>query len=136
MKYETLIIEKKELALLKNLMAMLNHGNDPSLRASVVKFQEELTHAQIMPFDKIPEDVIRINSFVTIVMPNNMEKEYQLVMPEKSNIAQNRISLTAPMGLALLGYAADDEIIWNFPSGANTIKITKVHQQPIPENTL
>ena len=33
------------------------------------------------------------------------------------------------MALALFGYAAGDEIVWQFPSGINTIKIIGVKQQ-------
>jgi regulator of nucleoside diphosphate kinase len=32
------------------------------------------------------------------------------------------------MGLALFGYAKDDEIMWQFPSGLQAIKILKVQQ--------
>ena len=49
-------------------------------------------------------------------------------MPGKSDIALNMLSILTPMGLALYGYAEGDQVVWEFPSGINTIKIIKVEQ--------
>jgi len=42
----------------------------------------------------------------------------------------------APMGLALFGYAKDDEILWQFPSGLQAIKILKVEQPMTLKNNV
>lgn len=129
MKYGTLILEKKEHALLKSFFSMAKTHKDPSYRASVSKLSEELKLAKIMREKDMPADIIRFGSWVTIQAPFGPEKTYQLVRPEESDIAQNKISILAPMGSALIGYAKDDEIEWHFPSGMNSIKITNVEQK-------
>lgn len=48
--------------------------------------------------------------------------------PDKSDIKLNKISILAPMGLALFGYAEQDEILWQFPAGVSAIKIKTVEQ--------
>lgn len=129
MKYGTLHIEKKEYELLKRILSMSKYHKDPSYRASISKLKEELETAKVLSEKDIPDDVIRFDSFVTIQTPFGPEKKYQLVTPEKSNVAESKISILAPMGSALIGYAKGDEILWQFPSGPNNIKIVDVEKE-------
>ncbi len=128
MKYKTLILEKREHERLKRIMAMGHYLNDKTYRASISKLHEELEHAKVVKAEKMPDDVIRFDSMVTIETPFGPAKTYQLVTPEKSDIKQNKISILAPMGSALIGYAKGDEVDWHFPSGPNVIKIVDVVQ--------
>lgn len=114
---------------------MAHYHKDPSYKASIEKLHKELQEANIVGLNKMPQDVIRFNSIATIETPWNIQRSYQIVTPEKSNVKENKISILAPMGLALFGYAQGDEIIWQFPMGPNTIKILKVEQTvPFLEN--
>lgn len=133
-KYKYLQVEHKELTLLKRLLGSGQVRHDSVYAASVAKLCDELRSAVIHDNTEMPVDVVRINSLVTIRMPDKKEKSIQLVLPDKSNILQSRISLLAPMGLALYGYAQGDDVLWEFPSGTNKIKIIKV-TQVLPELT-
>lgn len=128
MKYGEIIVEKKEYESLKGIMGMAHYAKDHSYRESMEKLTEELKMAKIVHRKDMPEDVIRFNSTVTIKTIFDVEKSYQLVTPEKSNIKLNKISVLAPMGLALFGYAKGDEILWKFPAGESYIKILEVKQ--------
>lgn len=128
MKYGKLIVEKKEYAIMRRLLLQAQHKQDSIYSASVAKLSEELRSAEIQEGESVPADIVRLNSIVTISTPYNKEKSFQLVMPEKSNIAENKLSVMAPMGLALFGYAQDDQVSWEFPSGINKITILKVQQ--------
>ena len=130
MKYETLIIENKEYDQLKQIISSAQNKIDQTYKASIEKLLNELKHAQFLNIKKMPIDVVRFNSVVTIRDPYRNIRSYEIVKPERSNIAENKISVLAPMGLALFGYAKDDEILWQFPSGLQAIKILKV-EQPI-----
>src|SRR5690606_30558456 len=107
MKYGEIIVEKKELEMLKNIMSMAHYHKDASYRASIEKLNNELAAAKIVSNKDMPDDVIRFNSTVTIQTSYNVTKSYQLVTPEKSDIKQNKVSVLAPMGLALFGYAKE-----------------------------
>jgi|SRR5690606_38219793 len=128
MKYGELIVEKKEYKIIRNIMSMAHYHKDASYRASIEKFSGELSSARIVSEKDMPEDVIRFNSTVTIQTASDMKKSYQLVTPEKSNIKQNKLSVLAPMGLALFGYAKGDDILWQFPAGVSAINIIEVKQ--------
>ncbi|MDP2161141.1 MAG: GreA/GreB family elongation factor [Flavobacterium sp.] len=128
MKYEKVVVDKKELEVLKTLFSTIHNGKDKTYRLSFEKLMEEIKNAKVLDASKMPQDVIRLNSVVTIKTDFGGEKKLQLVIPAKSDLSQNKLSVMAPMGLALFGYAENDEVEWEFPSGLNTIRITKVEQ--------
>jgi regulator of nucleoside diphosphate kinase len=129
MKYGALIVEKREYEFLKQLMSLAKYYKDTTYRASISKLNEELKAAEIIIGNEMPNDVIRLNSIVTIQTPFAVEKTYQIVTPDKSDIRNNKISILAPMGLALFGYAEGDAIDWRFPMGDSSIDIIKVAQE-------
>lgn len=128
MKYGKLVVEKKEYATVRRMLLDADHKKDSTHTSSLAKLAEELKLAEIREEAEMPDDVVRLNSMVTIGIPGNKVQSYQIVMPDKSNISQNRLSVMAPMGLALFGYAEGDEVLWLFPMGINTIKVLKVEQ--------
>ena len=129
MKYGELIVEKKEYAFLKQIMSLAKYFKDNTYKTSIHKLNEELKVAKIVSRSKMPNDVIRLNSKVTIQTPFAAETTYQLVTPDKSDLKSKKISILAPMGLALFGYAQGDEVTWQFPVGESSIKIIKVEQE-------
>lgn len=128
MKYGVIIIEKKEHELLRRIMNMAHYHKDETYKNSIDKLSKELARARIVTSKNMPEDVIRFNSTVTIETAFKVKKNYQIVTPDKSDINKNKISVLAPMGLALIGYAKGDEILWQFPTGERAIKIIDVTQ--------
>lgn len=128
MKYEKVIVDKKELEILKNFFSAIPNEKDKIYRLSFEKLLEEIKKAKVVDSSKMPLDVIRLNSVVTIKTDFGGEMKFHLVIPEKSDLSKNKLSIMSPMGLALFGYAENDEVEWEFPSGLNTITITKVEQ--------
>lgn len=128
MKYGKLIVEKREFATLKRLLHEAENKEDSIYTSSIAKLTAELSTAETVNKTEMPPEIIRLNSIVTISTPHSKEKSFQLVLPGKSNIAENKLSIMAPMGLALFGYAEGDKVSWEFPSGVNKIKILNVIQ--------
>ena len=118
MKYEKLNISSADFIYLKDLLDKID-PRDAVHKAGYDKLRVELESAVVKPAEELPSDVVRINSL----------KGYQLVKPENSNPAKKKISILTPMGLALIGYAAGDEVIWSFPSGEQKIIIKNVYQE-------
>ena len=127
MKYGNLILEKKEYVFLKRLLNVTGYYKDENTKVSLKKLSGELTSAIIYDNEEMPEDVIRFNSIVT-VKSGTWETEFQLVTPTARDISANKISILAPMGSAVMGYAEGDSVIWNFPNGKKELTIVKVTQ--------
>lgn len=128
MKYKKIIVEKKEYEQLTNIIATAPHNNDPSYAVAIGKLIRELKTADIRVREDMPVDVVRLHSIVSIKTPFRQNTTFELVHPEKSDISKNKLSILAPMGLALIGYANGDKIQWQFPSGIHTIEILAVNQ--------
>lgn len=128
MKYGKILVIKKELPVIRNLLAKPVAMRDVHYAKSLAKLSQELESAESFEEESMPPEVIRLNSLITIATSPNNNKTFRLVMPEQSDIAKNMLSILTPMGLALYGYAEGDEVIWEFPSGINTITIVKVDQ--------
>lgn len=126
MKYKNLIIEENEFELLKEKMQVAQKIVDQIYTLSLKRFTKEIQTATVLKYDEIPNDVVRINSKIKVQIDAKLVREFQIVLPEKSNLNQNKLSLLSPMGLALYGYSVDDEITWQFPSGLSTLKILNV----------
>ena len=55
---------------------------------------------------------------------------YTLVFPTAANISENKLSILAPLGMALIGYRKGDTIKWPVPSGIKKLKVTEIIYQP------
>ena len=128
MKYGKLIVEKKELLLLQQIISRIPKRIDESYRVSIERLSEELRSATVLADNEMPADVVRFNSIVTILDFKRKPHAFQIVSPEKGNIAKQKLSIIAPMGLALFGYSQDDVVKWQFPGGVQDITIMKVEQ--------
>jgi len=51
------------------------------------------------------------------------------VQPSEKDMKANKISILTPMGSALFGYATDDVVTWQFPTGIKNLKIVEVAQK-------
>ncbi|WP_042339588.1 nucleoside diphosphate kinase regulator [Desulfosporosinus youngiae] len=93
--------------------------------------EEELTNAQILTSEEIPKDVITMNSKILLRdMDANEEMVYTLVYPAEANLAEDKISVLAPVGTAILGYREGDIIEWKVPDGIINLKVEKILYQP------
>ncbi|MDX1272091.1 GreA/GreB family elongation factor [Bizionia paragorgiae] len=129
MKYDNLILEKKEYAYLKRILDVSGYSESSEIQKSIIKLNEELKEARVLKEDEMPEDVVRFNSKVSIVSDQGWEKTIQVVIPSERNLQQNKISILTPMGAALFGYATGDPVVWDFPTGKQHLTITAVEQQ-------
>jgi len=90
-------------------------------------FSEELRKCKIVKDTKLPKDVIKIDSLVAVEdITRKSIMEFQIVMPEQANMKEMKISVLAPLSIALLGYKKDFTVDWHMPAGPRKLKIIKV----------
>jgi regulator of nucleoside diphosphate kinase len=91
----------------------------------------ELRRARVVPRSQLPPDVVTMNSTVRLRDLGTKEEEtYTLVYPAEADIEENRLSVLAPVGTALLGYRAGDVVEWPVPAGVRRFRIKEVLFQP------
>ncbi|MFL9482114.1 GreA/GreB family elongation factor [Chitinophagaceae bacterium LWZ2-11] len=123
----------KELILLEDdYKLLLNYINHSELRPILGEqdaklLLTELKKGTFVNKENFPADVIRIHSKVKIV--DNITKrkmEFELVMPQKANLKEGKVSILAPLGIALIGFRKNQVVEWKMPAGNKQFTILDV----------
>jgi transcription elongation factor GreA len=142
---------KKELEMLKNVFIPENirdieiaraHGDlsenaeyaaakerQSYLHGKVQEIENNLASCNIIPLNGKVADKVVFGCFVTIEDVDSESGEtikYQLVGPLESDISQNKISVTSPIGKALIGKSIDSEIVVKTPGGTRNFQIVDI----------
>ena len=125
-----LILNRLDYNRIKKCIADAKQFN--SINASEAEsLMTELNSAKIVDPEKIPSNVVTMNSIVKIsFMNDNKHLEFQIVYPDQANLKERKISIFSPIATALIGYKVNDEIEWLVPAGLTRIKINEIIYQP------
>ncbi len=120
------IIKKSDEKDIRSLMEAL----PPSQRTKEIgTLQSELRRGQIVDDAKIPEKVIQVGSYFEIKdLASGKKLQLTLTFPNQANLAEKKLSIFSPLGVALIGFQEGQEIEWKLPAGKRKFKIEKVSQ--------
>jgi len=122
-----IFITQRNLKRLRALIKIYNGNDAPHLE----HLEDELDDAKVVEPKDIPSDIVTMNSVVRIKdLDTDEEKTFALVLPDKAKMSENRLSIMAPIGAALIGYREGDEIEWKIPSGIKKFQIAEILYQP------
>ena len=97
----------------------------------IERLGEELDRASLVPADKVPGDVVTMNSKVRVAdLGAGEDKVLTVVFPGDANAAEGKVSVLTPMGTAILGFKVGDTIKWQVPEGALCLRIEEIVYQP------
>jgi len=97
------------------------------LEGRINDLEYKLGNADIIDPDKISKDKAVFGA--TVVLENidtGEEVQYQLVGPEESSIEEGRISVSSPLGAAIIGKQLGDEIVIQAPAGKRTYELIDI----------
>lgn len=116
------ISENAEYAAAKERQSFL-HGR-------VQELENNLASCDIIAVTVTNNDKVVFGCFVTISDSENGEEiKYRLLGPLESDIAQNKISVTSPIGRALIGKKIDSEIVVETPGGTRRFQIVDISSE-------
>ena len=93
----------------------------------VMQLERMLMSAQIIDDTNLPTDKVVILSHVKVKnMKTSSEQTYIMVSPEEADFDQNKISVTSPIGKALLGKALNDVVEVIVPAGKMKLTIIQI----------
>lgn len=107
-----LILESDRIQLRMDDYARLRELTDADI------LNEELDRAIVVPDERLSPDVITMNA--RVVYTDNVigdQREVELVYPHEADATRGKISVLAPVGMALIGLEAGQSIDWTFPDG-------------------
>jgi transcription elongation factor GreA len=88
------------------------------LEIRIARLEGALSRVQVIDPKDFPDDKVYILSKVRLMnRKTNKEIEYQLVSPEEAYFEQNKLSVTSPLGKALLGTVVGDVVETKVPAG-------------------
>lgn len=126
----TIFITSVDLERLQNLIRLKEEFSSGD-KACLQALDAELKRAVVTKPDEIPQNVITMRSQVILKdLSTGEETIYTLVYPEEADIRENKISVLAPIGTAILGYQAGDIVDWEIPDGIARLRVEKVIFQP------
>lgn len=85
------------------------------------------SRAEVIDTSKMSGDVVRFGATVALAdMDTDEESNYRLVGSHEADIAQGRISVTSPLGRALIGKTLGDTVEVTTPRGSKAYEVVKV----------
>lgn len=91
------------------------------------RLEGELDRATVVEEGALPPDLITMNSRVEMVNLDTSEPcTYTLVFPEYADIDDGRISVFAPLGMAMIGYRSGDSFSWPAPGGTLRFRVGRI----------
>lgn len=122
------VIYLTELDLTRLENAAARAGSNSPLAELV---DDLIARANVVPGNKIPANVVTMNSVVRVVDDAGAAQEWTLVYPEEANLASAKLSVLSPMGAALLGQREGKSVKYTAPNGAkHALRIERVAFQP------
>lgn len=116
---------------LKHLFADLVRQSR-GMQAGVETLEEILDLARVVAPEKVPQNVVTMNSKVSFADTETGETGIvTVVYPADMDASSGRISVLSPVGAALIGLAEGDEAVLPLPHGqTRRIRIESVLYQP------
>lgn len=121
------ILTKSDYNTIKDLIV---NTPSPLITKEISLLAKEIELAKKVPDAKIEPQVIRINSHFEVQdVASGKLLNFQLTLPKNADLAEKKLSILSPLGVALIGFQEGMEIEWALPGGLKKLKILSVHAQ-------
>ena len=109
------------------LRELVKNAKDSTNIREIALLTQELDRSIVNKEGLFDQSIVRMNSHVIIEEVNTKQQmKIQIVMPSQSNIKEGKVSILAPLCVAIIGFKENDEVEWQLPSGIKTLKIITV----------
>ncbi|MBX5481475.1 MAG: nucleoside diphosphate kinase regulator [Myxococcaceae bacterium] len=128
-----ILVTTENLERLSHLVEKLGNGRYAD---QVAQLEVELARAEVVPSSELPPDVVTMNSRVLFEVEGTGERRIvTLSWPNEANLDPSRVSVLAPVGIALLGLRPGDVFEYAVPGDhRRRLKVLQVIYQPESES--
>src|SRR5262245_11124001 len=96
------------------------------VRSRIGQLESRVRELSMYNVSSIPHDVVAYGSRVSVEDDAGESTVYEIVFPEEVDAARGQISLSSPIGRALLNKTVGDEVEVQTPSGKRTYQIVEL----------
>lgn len=124
-----IVVTEEDFQRLYGLVERYSEGRHAE---AVELLDAELARAKVVSQKKVASDVVTMRSRVVVEdTASGRVHDVTLAYPEEVAAGESRLSVLAPVGIAVLGLKAGDEISWRMPGGTTTVlRVLSVPFQP------
>lgn len=95
--------------------------------ARVAELEDKINRAEVIDTSQLSGDTIKFGATVTLVDEDSGEKvTYTIVGDTEANLRDRKISISSPIGRALIGKSKGDSVDVTTPKGTRTFEVLKV----------
>lgn len=102
-------------------------------QAKLVAMEKRISEIASLDVGRLPKDKAAYGSRITLLdLDSDKEVTYKLVLPEELNSDTDYLSISSPIGSALVGVKEGDEIKIRIPAGTKRFEVLTlltIHQQ-------
>ncbi len=97
------------------------------IEGRIQELQAKLSRAQVIDPTKINHDKVAFGAKVRVLdLETEEEKEFHLVGPDEADVKNGKISITSPVGKALIGKEVGEEVIIKAPAKTFNYEIISI----------
>ncbi len=97
------------------------------IEGRLAELEAIISRAEVIDVSKLSGDVVRFGASVALAdMDTDEESNYRLVGSHEADIGKGRISVTSPLGRALIGKTIGDTVEVTTPRGSKAYEVVKV----------
>ena len=100
------------------------------VRSRIAQLEGRVRELSMYNISSIPNDVVAYGSRVTVEDDSGQSISYEIVFPEEVDAAKGQISLSSPIGRALISKTVGDEVVVQTPSGKRSYQIIELVTLP------
>ena len=123
MRKRSIVVTEVDARRLRSLLARQNEASTRD-QAHLRMLKSELERARVVLAEEVPADVVTMHSQVRVLdLETGEQSNYTLVFPVEADVSAKRLSVLAPLGMALLGFREGDTLEWMMPGGMRRLRV-------------
>jgi len=97
------------------------------VKARIGQLQKQITELSLVSIESLPRDRVALGSRVDLVdAETGKAVTYELVIPDMADFSKGLVSVTSPIGKALVGHRAGEEVTIKTPASTRVYEIAKL----------
>lgn len=125
---QAIYITKQDM---QRLYSLLDNPNLSGQKPYLEQLERKLDGANVVESAAIPADTITMNSTALLTdLEDSEEMILTLAYPDHAAISEGRISVLAPIGMAMLGCRQGETVAWEVPEGTRQLRVDSIQYQP------
>lgn len=101
------------------------------IESRITSVEDKLARAEVVDTASLPLDRVRFGHTVVLEdAESGDEVVYTLVGEDEADVSKGLLSVTSPVGRALIGKEVDDEVSVSVPAGTRAYEVREIRAEP------